>query len=170
MSYTYDLAGHVLSETYPSNRKVFNSYDGAGRLSSVTGTLGDNTNTNRMYSSGIIYSALGGMTREQFGTDTPIYNKLQYNVRGQLWDVRVSTGADVNGTWNRGALQFFYSQPYSFTGGSGADNNGNVLGAKQYWPMDEQSSTYTISTDYYGYDSLNRVSSVSEYLPNQWVG
>jgi hypothetical protein len=94
--------------------------------------------------------------------DTPIYNKLQYNVRGQLWDIRVSTGTDVNGTWNRGALQFFYDQTYSF-GGSGADNNGNVLAAKHYRPLDEQSSTWAISTDYYGYDALNRLTSASEY-------
>ena len=168
MSYTYDLAGHVLSETYPSGRTVTNNFDSAGRLSSVTGTLGDGAS--RSYSSGIIYSALGGMTNEQFGTDTPIYNKLQYNVRGQLWDVRVSTGADVNGTWNRGALQFFYSQPYSFTGGSGADNNGNVLAAKHYRPLDEGSSTYTISTDQYSYDPLNRITSVSENYESNTQG
>ena len=159
MSYTYDLAGHVLSETYPSGHVVSNSFDAAGRLSSVTGTLGDGTS--RSYSSGIIYSALGGMTNEQFGTDTPIYNKLQYNVRGQLWDTRVGTALSGNQDWNRGALQFFYDQSYSY-GGSGTDNNGNVLAAKHYRPLDDGSSTYTISTDQYSYDTLNRITSVSE--------
>ena len=161
MGYTYDLAGHVLSETYPSGRSVTNNFDSAGRLSSVTGTLGDGASRN--YSSGIIYSALGGMTNEQFGTDTPtpIYHKLQYNVRGQLWDTRVGTAFSGNQDWNRGALQFFYDQSYSY-GGSGTDNNGNVLAAKHYRPLDEGGSTYTISTDQYSYDTLNRITSVSE--------
>ena len=88
--------------------------------------------------------------------DTAIYHKLQYNVRGQLWDTRVGTGLSGNSDWNRGALQSFYDQSYSY-GGTGADNNGNVLASKHYRPLDELSSTYTISTDYYLYDSLNRL-------------
>lgn len=160
LSYGYDLSGHVKMMTYPSGRTVNYAYDTAGRANSVTGNLGDGSQRN--YATGIIYDAASRMTKEQFGTDTPIHHKLQYNVRGQLWDIRVGTALDGNGDWNRGALQFFYSQPYSYTGGSGPDNNGNVLAAKHYRPLDELSSTYTISTDSSNYDALNRVTSVSE--------
>jgi len=45
----------------------------------------------RTYSTGMVYSAFGGMTKEQFGSNTPIYNKLCYNVRGQLAEIREST-------------------------------------------------------------------------------
>src|SRR5260370_32349625 len=65
----YNLAGGVTSQAYPStNHNVSNSFDAAGRLSSVTGTLRDGTT--RTYSTGIIYSSLCGMAKEQFGTDT----------------------------------------------------------------------------------------------------
>jgi YD repeat-containing protein len=87
---SYDKSGQVTAETYPSNHTVNYSYDGAGRLQSFTGKLGDGSQ--RTYSTGVSYSPFGGMTEEQFGTtNTPIYNKRHYNVRGQLYDVRAST-------------------------------------------------------------------------------
>ncbi len=159
MSYEYNLAGHVTKLTYPSGRTVNYTYDNAGRTTLFAGKLGDNEQ--RTYASSIAYSALGGMTNEQFGTDTAIHHQLNYNTRGQLWDVRVGTGFDGNTNWNRGALQSFYDQAGS-VGGSNPDNNGNVTAAKHYRPLDEQSSTWTITTDSYGYDSLNRVTSVTE--------
>jgi YD repeat-containing protein len=77
MSYEYDLAGHVTKMTYPSTRKINYAYDAAGRANSVTGTLGKNPNAQPdNYATGIIYDAGGRMTKEQFGTTTPVYNKL----------------------------------------------------------------------------------------------
>ncbi|HEV8589215.1 MAG TPA: discoidin domain-containing protein, partial [Pyrinomonadaceae bacterium] len=164
MSYTYDLAGHVKTMTYPSGHSVTNTFDGGGRLNSFSGNLGDGTQ--RTYANNISYSSFGGMTIEQFGTQTPLYHKLQYNVRGQLWDVRVSTAPDVNGSWNRGCLQFFYDNSGGF-GTSGPENNGNVLKSWHYIPLDEQTSTWAIQRDSYTYDSLNRITSVSEnYISN----
>ena len=160
----YNFAGGVNSKTYPSGRIVTNGYDNAGRLNSFTGNLGDG-NT-RTYATGIGYSALGRMTIEQFGTQTALYHKLQHNVRGQLWDVRVSTGADVNGSWNRGCLQFFYDNSGGF-GTSGPENNGNVLKSWHYIPLNEQTTAWAIQRDTYAYDSLNRIKSVSEsYISN----
>src|SRR5438128_1449703 len=150
--------------TYPSGRGVTYGYDGAGRLNSFTGYLGDNTQ--RTYSAGISYSSFGSMTIEQFGMQPPLYHKLQYNVRGQLWDVRVSTAPDVNGSWNRGCLQFFYDNSGGF-GTSGPENNGNVLKSWHYIPMDEQYNGWAIQRDSYSYDSLNRITSVAEtYVSN----
>jgi len=157
----YNLAGSVTSETYPSGHTVAYSYDAAGRTSSFTGNLGDGVT--RSYASSFAYNANNQITQELFGTQTSLYHKMQYNIRGQLWDVRVSTGSDVNGSWNRGALQFFYESTYTH-GGSGPDNNGNVLKASHYVPLDEQSSTSAINYQFYSYDSLNRLSSVAEYF------
>ncbi|MBV9779465.1 MAG: RHS repeat protein, partial [Acidobacteriaceae bacterium] len=39
-AYTYNLAGQLTSEMYPSGRVMNNSYDGAGRISEVFGGLG----------------------------------------------------------------------------------------------------------------------------------
>src|SRR6185295_8113319 len=160
-SRTYNRAGEVLSQTYPSGHSVTYTYDDTGRTASFSGNLGDGVQ--RSYASAFLYSARNQITQELFGTQTALYHKLQYNIRGQLWDVRVSTGADVNGSWNRGCLQFFYESTYT-PGASGPDNNGNVLKTKHYVPLDEQTNTWAINDQVYGYDSLNRISSVAEYF------
>jgi hypothetical protein len=45
----------------------------------------------RTYSSEIIYSSFGALAKEKFGTNGAIYNKLFYNARGQLAEIREST-------------------------------------------------------------------------------
>jgi YD repeat-containing protein len=160
VEYSYDLAGHVLTQTYPSGRTVTNVYDNAGRTTSVTGNLGDGTN--RTYSTGLSYSPFGGITREQFGTTTPLYHKTFYNVRGQMFDTRLSS---VNDTWdwNRGRVILYYSSNHAW-GGSGTDNNGNLLFAENWIPpanatLDQAES---LREDSYTYDTLNRLSAVNE--------
>ena len=157
MSYGYDLAGHVKSMTYPSGHVVNYAFDPAGRINNFTGNLGDGVP--RTYSTGISYSAFGGIQQEQFGTQTPLYDKRHYNVRGQLYDTRLSTyslqGSEWD--WDRGALVNYYSSNYSW-GGSGTDNNGNVVRQETYVPG---SSWFQQN---YSYDSLNRLKSVTEKL------
>ena len=160
-SRAYNLASGVIHQTYPSLHTVATPPDSIGRTQSVTGNLGDGVS--RSYASAFLYNARDQITQELFGTQMPLYHKLQYNIRGQLWDVRVSTGPDVNGSWNRGALQFFYESTYTH-GASGPDNNGNVLKTNHYVPLDEQSATWTIHDQFYSYDALNRLSSVAEYF------
>jgi RHS repeat-associated protein len=161
-SNVYGLSGQLKSMIYPSGRTVSYTYDNAGRSSGFSGNLGESVQQQqRTYTSSQTYSASGGMTNEQFGTDTAIYHQLNYNTRGQLWDTRVGTGFDGNTNWNRGALQFFYDQALNY-GTSNPDNNGNVIASKHYRPLGESSSPWTISTDEYTYDELNRLTSVSE--------
>jgi RHS repeat-associated protein len=176
-SRTYNLAGGVTLQTYPSGRTVTYNYDAAGRLAdkdaqnlAFSGNLGDNTT--RTYSAGILYSPFGGIVKEQFGTNTALYHKSFYNIRGQLFDTRLSS---VNDTWdwNRGRLIFYYSSNHQW-GGSGTDNNGNVLFAETWIPplnatLDQ---TETVSEQSYDYDSLNRLKSVTEQriiASNGWV-
>jgi RHS repeat-associated protein len=160
ISRSYNLAGAITSQTYPSGHTVSYSYDAAGRTASFSGNLGDGVS--RTYASSFVYNSRSQITQELFGTQTPLYHKLQYNIRGQLWDVRVATGADVNGSWNRGALQFFYESTLTH-GASGPDNNGNVLKSSHYAPLDETSSTSSSPYQLYTYDALNRLTSVKEY-------
>ena len=158
---TYNRAGLVSTQTYPSGRSVTYDYDPAERLSSFAGNLGDGVQ--RSYASSFDYSARNQITRELFGTQTPLYHKLQYNIRGQLWDVRVATGSDVNGSWNRGCLQFFYESTLTH-GASGPDNNGNVLKSSHYVPLDDQTNTWAIPHQLYTYDALNRLTSTADYF------
>ena len=162
---TYDFTGHMTSQTYPSGHTVSYGYDAAGRLNSFAGNLGDGSQ--RTYSSGISYSPFG-MEQEQFGTQTPLYRKLHYNVRGQLYDVRMSTWslAQNEWDWNRGALAFYFGG-YGW-GLSGPANNG-TSSAQQHWiPADDAYSTYWYTQDNYNYDSLNRISSTNEVHGGPW--
>jgi len=159
----YNRAGQVIYQKYPSGHTVDYVYDSAGRTSSFTGKLGDGAT--RTYASSFLYNARSQVTQELFGTQMPLYHKLQYNIRGQLWDVRVSTNPDVNGSANRGGLQFFYDSSLGY-GTSGPDNNGNLLFANTYSPEDEQQTHWAITRQRYNYDSLNRLKSVTEYFAN----
>jgi YD repeat-containing protein len=53
---TYDLAGHVTGQTYPSNRTVSYSYAASGRLSSFGGGIGDGVT--RTYADTFSYSEI----------------------------------------------------------------------------------------------------------------
>jgi RHS repeat-associated protein len=171
LSYSYDLAGHMKGITYPSGHVVNYNYDGAGRLGdkdafnlAFTGNLGDGST--RTYSTGINYSPFGGMTTEQFGTSTAVYNKLFYDSRGQLSEIRDSTTSPMDTSWNRGAIINHYSNNcWGMCGGSNSttsmtDNNGNLKKQEVYIPNDDQS--YDNYAQFYDYDSLNRLSSVRE--------
>jgi RHS repeat-associated protein len=158
----YNRAGAVTAQTYPSARTVTTTYDSAGRTNSVTGNLGDGTSRN--YATGIIYSSFGSVTKERFGTTTPIYNKLFYNVRGQLSEIRESTSytGPTDTTWDRGAIINHYSNTCwgMCSGSSMTDNNGNLKKQDVYIPGG------ALFSQFYSYDSLNRLQSVREDGPS----
>jgi RHS repeat-associated protein len=168
-SRAYDLMGHVTTQTYPSGHTVnYNQFDTAGRLKNMTGNLGDGVT--RTYAAGIGYDPAGRLQQEQFGTQTALHHKLHYNVRGQLNDIRLSTvpWATDQWNWNRGGIINYYAQndlnaaTNEARASSGADNNGNVI-LQQHWvPNDDQMSGYQWMNQYYTYDALNRLASVTE--------
>jgi RHS repeat-associated protein len=162
---SYDRMGHVTAQTYPSGHVVnYSQFDAAGRLKQFTGNLGDNTS--RTYTSGLEYDEAGRMKMEQFGTQTALYHKRRYNVRGQMWDVRLSTVGDVE-NWNRGAIQTWYTAQNQTNGASGTDNNGNVRMARTFIPNDDALSSFSYLEQRYNYDQLNRLKYVEEYLNGQ---
>lgn len=156
---TYDLAGNVTAQTYPSNRVTNYSYDTAGRLTNFNGTLGDGAS--RTYADQIAYNAAGQMTKERFGTSTSLYHNLSYNIRQQLYDSRLGTSSSDPATWNRGALAWYYGS--GGYGGSSTDNNGNISRTDHWRPLTDNYSTWYTSYLYYGYDNLNRIQSTTEY-------
>ncbi len=152
VSRNYNLGGNVNSQTYPSGHTVNYTYDGAGRTLTFTGNLGDGTS--RTYANGIGYSEFGGLRQEQFGTATPVHHKMHYNIRGQLYDVRASHSADEWGG-ELGALVNYYGSQWVH-GGSGPDNNGNVM-------MSQTIINSFVVEDHYSYDSLNRLTALAEW-------
>ncbi|HBB89635.1 MAG TPA: hypothetical protein DC047_18670 [Blastocatellia bacterium] len=168
----YNLAGGITSQAYPSGRTVTYSYDNAGRATTFTGNLGDGQQ--KTYASEILYSPFGSMTKEKFGTDTVIYNKLFYNSRGQLAEIRESSSwtGPTDTTWDRGAIINYYSNNcWGMCGGSNSttamtDNNGNLKKQEVFVPNNEQNTSATSWLQQYDYDSLNRLQRVHETTGN----
>lgn len=162
----YKLSGALDELTYPSGHTVSHTYDQAGRLFSLTGNLGDGST--RTYSSGILYSTTGGLVKEQFGTTTPIYNKLFYNSRGQLAEIRASTSytSPTDYDANRGAIINSYSSQCTglCLNSSMPDNNGNLR------QQDIEIPSAPTRAQFYQYDSLNRLISAREVVNSteQW--
>lgn len=183
VQYTYNRAGSVTSQTYPSGNSVNYSYDAAGRLGdsgtqpAFSGNLGDGVL--RTYASQVLYAPQGGVSQERFGTDTPVYNKHLFNNRGQLAEIRVSTypitaAGQLATDWNRGAIINHYSTAAGAWGatGGGADNNGNLRKQDIYISnTDDVNAGYSQSTIFYDYDALNRLYQARETWggSNLWV-
>ena len=116
MSASYDLAGGMLTETYPTGRMVNYGYDGSCRLSGLSSPALSGT-TGGVSLGGISYAASGTLLGETYGNN--LVHTIAYNSRLQPISIglaSVSTGAF--------ALQLNYA--YTSTSTSN-DNNGNVL-------------------------------------------
>jgi RHS repeat-associated protein len=157
---TYNLAGAVTTQTYPSNRTVNYAYDAAGRLQNFTGNLGNTSWGTVNYAADIRYNVVGQMTREQFGTVIPLWHHSHYNIRHQLYDTRVGTSS-YEWSWNRGWLAFLYSATAPW-GESAADNNGNILRADHWVPKDDTEANWETSYQRFWYDGANRLDRANE--------
>jgi RHS repeat-associated protein len=158
---TYNKAGAVTGETYPSGRTVNYTYRQDGRVSSFSGNLGGSSS---IYADTIGYNAAGQMIKERFGTNTSLYHNQHYNCRLQPADIRLGDSATDEWTWSRGAIGFKYGTTAVATGNDFAydtDNNGNLRRQNYYVPL--AGGGYVISQidDYY-YDALNRIAAVRE--------
>jgi hypothetical protein len=118
-SYTYNLAGALATETYPSLRQVANSFDAAGRVIQVQGTLGGNT-TN--YASIIAYAPQGAPKDISLGNTK--HEETCFNGRQQPVGIRVGTSS-TNGTCTDPGTDLLNLR---FGYGSLTGNNGNVAG------------------------------------------
>ena len=113
LSYKYDLARNLTSQTYPSNKEYRTNYDNAGRVSGVsrynTGVF------DKSYGSQFSYSAHGAVSAMTLGNN--LIEKTAYNERLQPTQIKLGTPGSPSS-----ALQLDYT--YNTTGQ--ANNNGNV--------------------------------------------
>jgi RHS repeat-associated protein len=143
-SYAYNLAGMIASETYPSNRQVTTSFDGAGRTSQIVGTLAGQNTT---YASNFSYTAHDAPGVLKLGN-----NKWEHtSFSSRLEPTQIGLG---NSSSDSSILQLDY-------GYGSTNNNGNVL---------SQTITVgaTVMSQAYSYDSLNRLSSANENNGTDW--
>jgi RHS repeat-associated protein len=157
---SYNLAGQVTQVKYPSGRTVDYTHSRLGLTTQVTGNLGTGGSA-LTYASNVTYNAKGQPVREQWGTDTALYLNRHYNNRLQLYDIRLGTSSTNEWEWNRGALRYYHASNYAW-GDGGADNNGQLYRAEHFVPLDSSVNNWIISSDYYSYDRINRLTRVTE--------
>ncbi len=105
ISYTYDLAGNIVSETYPSGRVINRSINTAGKITAVRDATRD---IDVVY--GIAYAPSGSIAQKTYGNG--IINTISFNDRLQPTRIIHGTLFDVS---------------YNYYDPSG-NNNDNVMG------------------------------------------
>ncbi len=142
----YDLAGNMTSLTYPSGRKVSNSYSAAGRETAVNYDSFNGSPVNSPYWAAAVnttspsYFPSGALRQGVLGnglSDTTTYNnRLQVS--------QVMTG---------NATTLFMNRGYSYSDPANGKNNGNV------WLIGDQNSAHNQT---FTYDQLNRITAAAQ--------
>lgn len=144
LSYTYNYAGLLTGETYPSGRALTYSYDEGGRLSGV----GDGTTT---FVNSISYSAHGGLTSETWGNSA--VHAMSYNRRLQASQISLSLGSTT-------------LQQFDYGYGEFNTTSGAVDTTKNNGQIGKVSSTIGTTAQWnqgLSYDELGRLSNLSEH-------
>ncbi len=139
-SYTYNLAGALLTETYPSQRTITITPDSANRPNTLAGTLAGQT---KNYITGTQYSPSSGISSLARGNG--LTNSLAYNSRLQPTSIQEKRSSDNSVLFN---LAPNWVNPSN-------QNNGTL------WNLSTTANGLNY-TQTFGYDALNRLTSASE--------
>jgi YD repeat-containing protein len=135
-AYTYDLAGNLTSEKYPSGRLLNLQYDLANRPTQV-----QNNATSTNYASNVTYNPAGGMSSLNLANG--ISRTISVNPRWQPSEIKdtksTTTLLDLAYSWDSSSFH----------------NNGSLL--KQ--TITTPNATFTQT---YSYDLLNRIQTISD--------
>jgi RHS repeat-associated protein len=148
LNYTYNLAGLLATETYPSNRVLTHSYDNAGRLSQIS----DGATT---FVSSLTYAPTGTMVSETWGNGA--VRSIAYNSALQVSQIKLKQsngGSDL--------------QRYDYLYGQVTQSNGSVDKSKNTGQIGRIDGIINGSAtkeweQRYSYDELGRLSIASEY-------
>lgn len=143
MSYQYDQVGHLISETYPSNRTVTFGYDAAGRINDVSSGA-------TRYASALSYAPNGAVTDLKLGNG--LWEHTTFDP-ARLQPTEIDLGS-TQGASDKLKLNYGY--------GPAATNNGNIL-----------SHTITVPngptlTQTFTYDGVNRLRTAQENNGTSW--
>jgi RHS repeat-associated protein len=137
----------MLTETYPAvpghtQRRTINySFDGAGRLSSLTTAATTYAPNGDASVTGILYTPHGALDKETLGNN--LVHDVNYNGRLQPYQIRLGTAASPTSVLN---LAYNYGT---------TANNGNLLDVTEKIGTWTRKQTYT-------YDALNRLDTTAE--------
>jgi RHS repeat-associated protein len=144
--YTYDLAGSLVSETYPSGRVVTMNYDGADRVSAVSGNFSGQPTP---YVSGVTYAAHGAPSFFSYGNQ--LARTLAYNSRLQP--------DCYSDTAQNSPASYLWAVCPSW---GGTNNNGNLQSETAYVGGPGPLNSLAQSNRSYSYDTVNRLTSASD--------
>jgi RHS repeat-associated protein len=144
--YTYNLAGGLVKETYPSGRVVTTAYDGANRVSGVSGTLNGQVTP---YVSNLGYAAHGAVQGFKFANN--VWRGFAYNNRLQFYQ-----GWDTIGS-NPSAYLFVES-----VNRGGTNNNGTVANTTVQAGGPGPLSALPVFSTNFSYDNVNRLVGASD--------
>jgi len=148
LSYTYNLAGLLATETYPTNRVLTHSYDNAGRLSQIS----DGTTT---FASSFSYAPGGGMLSETWGNGA--VHSVAYNNALQVSQIKLkqsSSGSELQ------RYDYLYGQVTQSSGSIDKSKNNGQIGRID--GIINGSSTKEWEQRF-SYDELGRLSTAAEY-------
>ena len=148
LAYTYNLAGLLATETYPTSRVLTHSYDNAGRLSQIS----DGTTT---FASSFTYAPAGGMLSETWGNGA--VHSVAYNNALQVSQIKLkqsSGGSEL--------------QRYDYLYGEVTQSDGSVDKSKNNGQIGRVDGVINGSStkeweQRYSYDELGRLSTAAEY-------
>ncbi len=158
--YTYNLAGSLLTEAYPSGRTVTTAYDTANRELTISGSY---HGTTPMYFSGIPNT--NGIQYEPWGAyaSYAIGNPANLATRSYSYNNRMQPSDQ--------STQVIFWKPLDLGYGFGpTTNNGNLMGlTENVYPLGASGGTPANSFPAtYTYDNVNRLSTATESGSGGW--
>lgn len=155
MSYTYNFANALISQTYPSGRMVTTSYDTDGNLANVS-SKSNSTATPGTYASAFRYTPAGAIQSMKLGNGR--FESTLFNSR--LQPIEIGLGTSVN---NKNLLKLNYAYGIRVNGVlDSTKNNGNI--ESQSITVPDMSNPFVQT---YEYDQLNRLSTATETQSGQ---
>jgi RHS repeat-associated protein len=159
MSYGYDLAGNLTTQTYPSGKEYRTSYDNAGRVASVS--RHNSGVFDKTYASGFSYAAHGAVGVVQLGN-----GKWEHTLfNGRLQPTEIGLGASSAAS-DLLKLEYKYGVLVSNVLDT-TQNNGNIQ--SQIITAPKTQSGNLVLAEACVYDSLNRLAQATETGgTNEW--
>jgi RHS repeat-associated protein len=149
MTYSYNLSGALVQETYPSGRVVKNEFESDGDLSAVKGVKAGGGSLLR-YASNFSYTSAGGVLQMQLGN--LLWETAKFNERLQVYELGLGAGPTNTSLWK---TNYEYGE---------LDGSGNVITSKNTGNIARQTLTVPGASfvQNYRYDSLYRLTEAVE--------
>ncbi|MGH9583950.1 MAG: hypothetical protein ACRD4O_13550, partial [Bryobacteraceae bacterium] len=145
-AYSYNLAGALTSETYPSGRVVSTAYDGAGRAATITGNLNGQITS---YITQTEYWPHGALQAYWAGNGTvPVW----------IYDSRLRISQNWVTIDNENTRFLYLMYPNWGT----TNSNGNLQSIEIYAGGPGTMTSLPTFTTTFGYDGANRLTSASD--------